>query len=118
MRASWRDGRMWALVPASGGGVEGVAITKSFHVGGGAPLSVTVNYVAVRGGNIRVAAQLPNGSSINGFEREACVALASNATAAIVTWHGSSSLPRTVESVRLVFYLRRARLYGFLVKTM
>eukprot|EP01051_Picozoa_sp_SAG22_P000250 SAG22_NODE_5_length_41775_cov_111.520971_13_plen_1400_part_00 len=115
MRATWRDGRLWALVPASGGGVEGTATTKSFAVSG--RLQLSLNFVAPRRGALRVAVQAPNGSAIVGFGRDDCVPLTTNGTAATVAWHGGAALPRDVQSVRLVFFLRRARLYGFRVSS-
>ena len=115
MRATWSDGRLWALVPASGGGVEGTATTKSFAVGG--RLQLSLNFVAPRRGALRVAVQAPNGSAIAGFGRDDCVPLTTNGTAAAVEWRGGPVLPRDVRSVRLVFFLRRARLYGFRVSS-
>lgn len=119
MRASWGQGRLWALVPASGGRVPATVVSKTLNTTGGGT-HLVANIVTYRGGTAR--AELINaatGDVIAGFSMEECVPFQGDAPAAQVAWKQTrdppSTFPPEVRQVKVRWQLERARLYGFRV---
>jgi hypothetical protein len=132
MRSSWSRGRLYALVPASGGSHAGVAVTKPLHVtsifrdphpvaGADAAIRLRVNAVTVRAGS--VSAELidwTNSSTssspattkaLTGFSVAECTAFEGDNEHGIVSWSGGT-LPAGVTTVRVRLVVLRARVYG------
>jgi hypothetical protein len=135
MRSSWSRGRLFALVPASGGIHPGVAVTKPLAVadisrgGGGrggadgsAPvIQLRVNAVTVRAG--RVSAELVDWTHADastacatapplpGFSLADCTAFEGDQEHGVVSWKGGA-LPAGVTAVRVRLVVLRARVYG------
>ena len=139
MRATWRRGRLFAMVPASGGEIRGVAVTRAFdlplpeaHIAATAAAAFApdnaavasglfVNAMTVRNGTLRVgvlAAQSSAGSRgdgvsfVPGFAPGDCVAFQGDGVRVQLAWKGGKVLPQT-GSVQLQFELLRARLWSF-----
>ena len=123
-RASWKAGRLWAAVTASGGPLEGMLGTKPLSVGG---KRLRVNAVTVRDGSLQV--ELLHGKSIPGregplaedvgadekpipgFSRADCTTFKGDSESALIRWKGGDRCP--VDEIRARFYLNRTRLYSF-----
>jgi hypothetical protein len=106
-RSSWREGRLWAAVTASGGPLEGMLGTAPLAVGG---KRLTVN--AVTGQDGKLEAELLNANGpIPGFTRADCTPLEGDYDSGLICWQGGDRCPE--EKVRVRFYLNRARLYSF-----
>jgi hypothetical protein len=100
-------------VPASGGAIPGVAVSRAFKLGAAAPPLVTVNAVAVRNGSVTAELLGADGSVLPGFERSSCVPLYGDHASTALAWRGA---PRAAAGeLRVRFFLLRARLYGFTV---
>lgn len=106
-RASWREGRLWAAVTASGGPMEGFLGTKALSVGG---KRLKVNAATIRDGSIEVEL-LQDGKAISGFSRADCTPFRGDEMAAPIRWKGGDRCP--AEKVRARFYINAARLYSF-----
>ncbi len=123
-RASWKAGRLWAAVTASGGPMEGILGTKTLSVGG---KHLRVNAVTVRDGSLQV--ELLKGKSIPGregplregvvqdetpipgFSRADCNVFRGDSDSALIQWKGGDRCP--AGEVRARFYLNQTRLYSF-----
>jgi hypothetical protein len=123
-RASWRAGRLWAAVTASGGPMEGMLGTKPLSVSG---KRLRVNAATVRDGSLQV--ELLQGKSlpgregplakdlviderpISGFTRADCTVFKGDDESALIQWKGGDRCPSG--PVRARFYLNQARLYSF-----
>jgi hypothetical protein len=107
-RATWRRGRLWALVTASGGNDEGSA-TASQSIARGA--KVLINARTVKDGKILAEILDPSGQVISGFGRDDCEGFSGDATRYRLKWRGGDECPADDCCVR--FILRRSMLYGF-----
>ena len=123
-RASWKAGRLWAAVTASGGPMEGMLGTKTLSVRG---RRLRVNAVTIRDGSLQV--ELLQGKSIPGregplaegfsedekpipgFSRADCTVFRGDHEGALISWKGGNQCP--VDQVRARFYLNQTRLYSF-----
>lgn len=123
-RASWKLGRLWAAVTASGGPMEGMLGTKPLSVGG---KRLFVNAQTIRDGSLQV--ELLQGKSIPGregpladdvvvdekpipgFSRADCTPFKGDSEAALIQWKGGDRVP--ADEVRARFYLNQTRLYSF-----
>jgi hypothetical protein len=123
-RASWKLGRLWAAVTASGGPLEGMLGTKSLSVKG---KRLRINAQTIRDGSLQV--ELLQGKTvpgregplaedavydehpIPGFSRADCAVFKGDSEEAFIQWKGGDRVP--VESVRARFYLNQTRLYSF-----
>jgi hypothetical protein len=106
-RASWEEGRLWALVTATGGGREGTAVTRKLDTDG---KQVTVNVATIKEGTL-TAELLKNGKPIRGFSRSDCTPIRGDHRAAPLHWKGGTRCPSGDLQIR--FYLQRAKFYGF-----
>ena len=123
-RASWKLGRLWAAVTASGGPMGGMLGTKPLSVGG---KRLRVNAQTIRDGSLQVEllkgtsvsgleAELPDDLVIDekpipGFSRADCTAFKGDSEAAFIRWKGGDRVP--VDQVRARFYFNQTRLYSF-----
>jgi hypothetical protein len=122
-RASWKLGRLWAAVTASGGPMEGMLGTKPLSVAG---KRLRVNAQTFRDGQLEV--ELLQGKSvpgregplaedavfdekpIPGFSRADAKPFKGDSESALISWKGGDRVP--VEQVRARFYLNQTRLYS------
>ena len=123
-RASWKLGRLWAAVTASGGPMEGMLGTKQLSVSG---KRLKVNAQTIRDGSLQVEllegkfipgreGPLPEDfvieeKPIPGFSRADCMPFKGDSEGAFIQWKGGDRVP--VEQVRARFYLNQTRLYSF-----
>ena len=107
-RATWRRGRLWGLTTASGGRLEGTAVTSSSLRQG---QTVSINATTVGDGEIMAELVGDNGRAVPGFDREACDPFLGDAGRAEIRWKGKAASP--ADGVHVRFVLRNARLYGF-----
>jgi hypothetical protein len=123
-RASWKAGRLWAAVTASGGPMEGMLGTKTLSVGG---KRLRVNAATIRDGSLQV--ELLKGKSIPGregplaeglvqdekpipgFSRADCKVFKGDNESALIQWKGGDRCP--AGELRTRFYLNQTRLYSF-----
>jgi hypothetical protein len=123
-RASWKLGRLWAAVTASGGPLEGMLGTKPLSVEG---KQLRVNAQTIRAGSLQV--ELLEGKSlpgregpiaddvvvdekpIPGFSRADCTPFTGDSESSLIKWKGGDRVP--AKQVRARFYLSQARLYSF-----
>jgi hypothetical protein len=123
-RASWKLGRLWAAVTASGGPMEGMLGTKPLSVSG---KRLRINAQTVRNGSLQV--ELLQGKSvpgregplapdfvsdekpIPGFSREDCTPFKGDSEGAFIKWKGGDRVP--AGEIRARFYLNQTRLYSF-----
>ena len=137
MRATWRHGRLWAVLPASGGGVPATLLSKPINLTTsrldrparvarqssraartrGEDEEVAVRLVAnlatYRNGQATAELVGPSGEPLEGFGLEQSVAFQGDEPRGIMQWRGSPTLPLHVDVVQVRFVLERARLYGF-----
>jgi hypothetical protein len=122
-RASWKLGRLWAAVTASGGPLEGMLGTKPLSVKG---KRLRINAQTIRDGSLQV--ELLEGKSvpgregplaseavfdekpIPGFSRADCVVFKGDSESAYIQWKGGDRV--LAESVRARFYFNQTRLYS------
>ncbi len=117
-RASWRRGRLWAAVPASGGPCEAILTTKPLAETDGKRLVINAQTQAdgelsvevVQAGGDGVADNGVADNGVAGYSRNEGRVFRGDETLHTYTWHDRSHLP---PQVALRFYLKRARLYGF-----
>jgi len=107
-RASWEKGRMWAVVPASGGEIEARLTTPLCNCTG---MELLINAVTVNDGEITAELLDNERKPIKGFTRESSIAFKGDKKFASLKWKGMDTLPTKEVSIR--FYLKKARLYGF-----
>jgi len=107
-RATWKAGRLWALVSAFGGVSEGVAITAPMSAGG---KTLFVSAATVRDGQLRAELLDSGERPIPGFTRDDCRPFQGDTMCTAITWSGGDRCPK--DKVALRFYVRRAMLYGF-----
>lgn len=106
-RASWKEGRLWAAVTASGGPMEGFLGTTTIAVGG---KRLCVNAKTVRDGSVEVEL-LQDGKAIPGFSRADCTPFKGDEMAGPIRWKGGDRCP--AEKVRARFFIKQARLYSY-----
>jgi hypothetical protein len=106
-RASWRVGRMWAAVPASGGAIEARMTTKLCETAG---KRLCMNAVTVRDGAVSVELLDEELQPLPGYGRDDVSVFHGDDQRAIVSWGCKDTIDAKAAHVR--FYLKRARLYG------
>jgi hypothetical protein len=107
-RASWEIGRLWAAVPASGGGMPARLTTAVTDCAG---KTLFINALTVQDGRLEAELLDPARKPIAGFTRTDCQGFHGDDKCVAVTWKGGRSCPVGKAAVR--FHLARARLYGF-----
>jgi hypothetical protein len=120
LRATFKKGRLWGLVPSVGGEMPGVVVTRNFSLGYAAVL--VINAATVRGGNI-TAEVLVNKTVLSGYSFDDCVPFQGDETSSLVEWKAPSHDPMAVATNRQIpkfpfpiqvrFRLLRSRLYYF-----
>ncbi len=107
-RATWRRGRLWGLATASGGHMEGTAVTSAEMDKG---QSLDINASTVKDGEILAELLDGEGRVAQGFDRDACDPFSGDAPLHRITWKGKAAAP--ADGLQARFILRRAVLYGF-----
>jgi hypothetical protein len=111
MRATWKQARLWGLVPAVGGEFAGVATSRIYTIAAGKQL--VINAATYRGGVLRAALlHAQNSTEIPGFGISDCVGFVGDETAAVLAWRGGGTAPSAVGGVKVTVQLQRARLYS------
>ena len=119
---SWRSGRVFALVPASGGPIPGQAImaplNTSVACSRSAAPSLQLNAVTVRGGMLTAELLNATGAVIPGYGTDDVTApFTGDDPDGSLGWRARSGpLPAVVTEVRVRVLLTRARLYGMHLK--
>lgn len=106
-RVSWPEGRLWGVVTASGGPMEGFLGTKVQSVGG---RQLRVNAVTVGDGSLQ-AELLQDDNPIPGFARADCLPFRGDDKSGLIRWRGGDLCPAAQARTR--FYITRSRFYGF-----
>jgi len=106
-RATWRKGRLWALVPASGGNDEGWAISSEPMRRGEL---LEINARTYKDGRILAELVDYDGHVLKGFGRNECSGFSGDSMCAQLDWQGGRVSPTDECRARLI--LRRAMLYG------
>ena len=117
-RASWKVGRMYALIPSAGGPTLGMAVTRDQDL---ANRSLRVNVVTrpakksskpdLDAGYLQVELLDSEDRPLEGFSRKDCSPLKGDHTALQVSWRRGDRAPEGARKAK--FYLKRAFLYGF-----
>ena len=107
--------RVDGFVSVSAGKERGELVTKSLTFRGN---RLEINYVARKGGSVRVELQDTAGMPIAGYALSDSVLLRGNAIAQTVTWNGGAEVDALGgKSVRVRFVLQEADVYSFRFRT-
>ena len=115
MRATFNKGRLWGLVPAVGGEMPGIVVTKNLTVSktntnGGI---LIINAATVRNGNIRIEI-LSKGRVVTEYSFQNNIPFEGDQTNAIVKWKNDVMIiKKDLMPVQIRFQLLRSRLYYF-----
>lgn len=107
-RASWDEGRLWALASVVGGAMPVEAVTTPRALGG---CGIYVNVRTKGQGSFRAELLDASGAALDGYSLSDCLPLTGDHRRTLLTWSGGSRAP--INATRIHFVFNRAYLYGF-----
>lgn len=118
MRATWPNGRLWGIVPAVGGEVAAVVLTRNCSApSAAASATLVVDAATVRNGSLLAEVVVAaSGQVLPGFASHDCVPFSGDAAEATMAWGGRTAIPTGGAAVQIRFVLLRARLYHFALR--
>ena len=117
MAARWRHGRLWAVMPASGGAAPATLLSKPLNIT--AASCLVANLKAYRGGSAKAELVDLYGDAVRGFELDSSVPFAGDSPRVVMSWHTAADAlrwfegPRRPAQVQVRWELTRTLLYGF-----